>query len=101
MPSSFTISTPLIPNAPHGPNAGAIRIAQQLPQAHDHVVHRALIQKLVLAPQRVQNFITTNDSWAAGYQQLQQFKIASRGILPPSIRLYDQEIGRASCRERV
>ena len=42
----FTIATPLIPNAPHGPNAGALRIAQQLTQAHDHVVHRALVQEL-------------------------------------------------------
>src|SRR5436309_16109522 len=88
----LTIPTPLISNAPHRTNVSALRITQQLPQAHDHVVHRALIQKLVLAPQRVQNFITTHDAWAAGYQQLQQFKIASRGILAPSIRLYDHAI---------
>src|SRR5713226_6378233 len=85
----FSVAVPLISDAPDRADAFAFRVAEQLPQAHDHVVHRALIEKLVLSPQLIENLIATDDARTAGDQQLQQFKVARGWTFTPAIRLDD------------
>src|SRR5260370_719035 len=92
IPKLLFIASPLIADSAHGAYASAVGVSYHLPQPNNHVVHRALIEKLIFAPQHVENLVAADDARTAGNQQLQQFKIARRGMLALSIRLYDHSI---------
>ena len=80
---------PLVSHASHRSNELAARIAERLPQMHDHVVYGSLISQFVLAPKLIDDFVAADRPRRAGYQQFEQLEIFCRQEVTLTVRLHN------------